>query len=293
MTVREIRQKIYVVKEERIHPTPISPLASLPLIYDNQENISPLWYRKKGEGEGHVKQIFRRNLVSEKTHKLHSPFIFYTQINPPNNPLRMRLDHLLRHSTKQKKTTMSFFSPTHAHAPSSAPRRRRRRPRARARRRCRRPPNITCTGCDVFSIPNWRGGPFSIQSPIALWRHQNGMWGGWVFSIQSAKVTPLTTVVHRVVPGPVPTYKIREWDDTPVDGTFYDADLQKVHMSDVFRIKKVLKRQKDRLLVKWKGWPDKYNSWIARGDVTSLRPPKTKKEARPPKNNKETRRRRD
>ena len=103
-------------------------------------------------------------------------------------------------------------------------------------------------------------------------------------------------VVHRVVPGPVPTYKIREWDDTPVDGTFYDADLQKVHVSDVFRIEKVLKRQKDRLLVKWKGWPDKYNSWIARGDVTSLRPPKTKKEARPPKNNKETRppqRRRD
>ena len=100
-------------------------------------------------------------------------------------------------------------------------------------------------------------------------------------------------VVHRVVPGPVPTYKIREWDDTPVQDTFYEADLQKVHVSDVFRIEKVLKRQKDRWLVKWKGWPDKYNSWIARGDVTSLRPPQT----RPPKKNKETsptkRRRRD
>ena len=86
-------------------------------------------------------------------------------------------------------------------------------------------------------------------------------------------------VVHRVVPGPVPTYKIREWDDTPVDGTFYDADFQKVHVSDqaLFRIEKVLKRQKGRLLVKWKGWPDKYNSWIARGDVTSLRPLKTTK----------------
>ena len=88
-------------------------------------------------------------------------------------------------------------------------------------------------------------------------------------------------VVHRVVPGPVPTYKIREWDDTPVQGTFYDANLQKVHVSDVFRIEKVLKRQKDRWLVKWKGWPDKYNSWIARGDVTSLRPPKKTKETRP------------
>ena len=48
-------------------------------------------------------------------------------------------------------------------------------------------------------------------------------------------------VVHRVVPGPVTTYKIREWDDTPVQGTFYAEDLQKVHVSDVFRIEKVLK----------------------------------------------------
>ena len=99
-------------------------------------------------------------------------------------------------------------------------------------------------------------------------------------------------VVHRVVPGPVPTYKIREWDDTPVQGTFYEEDLQKVHVSDVFRIEKVLKRQKDRWLVKWKGWPDKYNSWIASQDVTSLRPPKRKKtQETPPKRPK--RRRRD
>ena len=83
-------------------------------------------------------------------------------------------------------------------------------------------------------------------------------------------------VVHRVVPGPVPTYKIHEWDDTPIKGTFYEEDLQKVHVSDVFRIEKVLKREKDRWLVKWKGWPDKYNSWIASQDVTSL--PSTQEE---------------
>ena len=89
-------------------------------------------------------------------------------------------------------------------------------------------------------------------------------------------------VVHRVIPGPVPTYKIHEWDDTPVQGTFYEEDLQKVHVSEVFRIEKVLKRQKDRWLVKWKGWPDKYNSWIRSQDVTSLQPPQRKK-TRPPK----------
>ena len=86
-------------------------------------------------------------------------------------------------------------------------------------------------------------------------------------------------VVHRVTPGPVPTYKIREWDDTPVQGTFYDADLQKVHVSNqaLFRIEKVLKRQKGQVLVKWKGWPDKCNSWIASQDVTPLQKKKKKK----------------
>jgi len=70
-----------------------------------------------------------------------------------------------------------------------------------------------------------------------------------------------------VNPGALPTYKIREWDDTPVQGTFYEQDLQKVHLSDIFRVEKVLKRQKDRLLVKWKGWLEKYNTWISSRDV--------------------------
>jgi len=66
---------------------------------------------------------------------------------------------------------------------------------------------------------------------------------------------------------PFPAYKITEWDGTPVDGTFYEEDLQKVTTDDVFRVEKVLKRRKNQLFVKWKGWPDKYNSWINTEDV--------------------------
>ena len=51
-------------------------------------------------------------------------------------------------------------------------------------------------------------------------------------------------IVSNVVPGVVYTYKVKEMDDTPVRGTFYEQDLQKVQIPDdaLYRIEKVLKR---------------------------------------------------
>ena len=79
-------------------------------------------------------------------------------------------------------------------------------------------------------------------------------------------------LVRRVIRGVVPIYKISAWDETPVEGTFYEQDLQKVHVSSdaLFRIENVRKRKKGQLLVKWKGWPDKYNSWILNSEVKKL-----------------------
>ena len=79
-------------------------------------------------------------------------------------------------------------------------------------------------------------------------------------------------IVSRVVPGSVVTYKIKEMDDTPLEGTFYSQDLEKVTVSDddLYRVEKVLKRKGNKLLVRWKGWPDKYDSWIDKKDVKKL-----------------------
>lgn len=71
-------------------------------------------------------------------------------------------------------------------------------------------------------------------------------------------------VVRQVNKGTIPNYKIEEWDGTPLEGTFYEQDLQKVTVTDdnIFRIEKIVKRKGNKVLVNWKGWPVKYNSWI-------------------------------
>ena len=57
--------------------------------------------------------------------------------------------------------------------------------------------------------------------------------------------------MSNVVPGVVYTYKVKEMNDTPVRGTFYEQDLQKVQISDdaLYRIEKVFKRQGNKVLV--------------------------------------------
>ena len=60
-----------------------------------------------------------------------------------------------------------------------------------------------------------------------------------------------------------------EWDGTKVEGTFYSQDLQKVTVEDddLFRINKIVKRKGDKVLVRWKGWPDKYDTWLNKSAV--------------------------
>ena len=78
-------------------------------------------------------------------------------------------------------------------------------------------------------------------------------------------------VIVKVRRHPLPTYKLQEWDGTPIKGTFYNEDVQKVEVTDVFRVEKVLKRRPGQVLVRWKGWPAKYDSWIDAKTSTTRR----------------------
>ena len=69
-------------------------------------------------------------------------------------------------------------------------------------------------------------------------------------------------------------YELKDLMDELIDGYFYEQELQRVPKnvdSAVFRVEKVIRnrqRQGQReILVKWMGWPTKFNSWVKQADV--------------------------
>jgi hypothetical protein len=65
------------------------------------------------------------------------------------------------------------------------------------------------------------------------------------------------------------TYKIKDLNGEEIKGTFYEQEMQK-STQETFRIEKVLKTKGNKLLVKWMGYSDDFNSWIDKKDVQSI-----------------------
>ena len=76
-------------------------------------------------------------------------------------------------------------------------------------------------------------------------------------------------VIDQILPTQPTTYEIRDLADKPIVGSFYEQQLQKTTQT-TFRIEKVLRKRKGQALVKWKGYPDKFNSWAPLKDLERL-----------------------
>lgn len=63
------------------------------------------------------------------------------------------------------------------------------------------------------------------------------------------------------------TYRVKDWHDEPVMGTFYEQQLVKYDKQDKeYEIEEVIKTRtkngKKQYFVKWKGYGDEFNSWV-------------------------------
>ena len=76
------------------------------------------------------------------------------------------------------------------------------------------------------------------------------------------------TIVEVKRTSPV-TYRIADLNGEEITGTFYEPELQKTNQK-LFRKEKVIKRGKKKSLVKWKGYPDDFNSWVDNTDIVNI-----------------------
>ena len=81
--------------------------------------------------------------------------------------------------------------------------------------------------------------------------------------------------VSQQIPRHPPVYKLKDYDQEELSGTFYNEELQKViKEDDVYEVEKILKSRgkgKNReVFVKWLGYPAKFNSWIPASEVKDI-----------------------
>ena len=81
--------------------------------------------------------------------------------------------------------------------------------------------------------------------------------------------------VSQQIPRDPPVYKLKDYGQEELSGTFYNEELQKViKEDDVYEVEKILKSRgkgkNKEVLVKWLGYPAKFNSWIPASEVKDI-----------------------
>jgi len=77
-------------------------------------------------------------------------------------------------------------------------------------------------------------------------------WTGEIFKIDKVLQT-----------SPI-TYLLKDYNNGDITGAFYEEELQRVKYPDIYLIEKILKRQGNRMYVKWLGFDSSHNSWISK-----------------------------
>ena len=67
------------------------------------------------------------------------------------------------------------------------------------------------------------------------------------------------------------TYKLKDLLGEEIKGAFYEQEMMKA-TQEIFRIEKVIRKSKGKALVKWSGYPEKFNSWVDESELREVNP---------------------
>ena len=75
--------------------------------------------------------------------------------------------------------------------------------------------------------------------------------------------------IHSIHKSNVIIYKIKDMNNEIIKGIFYERELSKTkNTTGEYVIEKILKTNKNKLYVKWRGYSNNFNSWIDKNSVT-------------------------
>ena len=75
--------------------------------------------------------------------------------------------------------------------------------------------------------------------------------------------------IYKINKSNVITYQLKDMNNEIIKGQFYEKELQLTkNTTGEYIIEKILKTNKDKIYVKWKGYDNSFNSWINKNTVT-------------------------
>ena len=87
-------------------------------------------------------------------------------------------------------------------------------------------------------------------------------------ALSNIKWTEELFKIYSINRSNVITYKIKDLDDNIIEGIFYEKELQKSkNTSGVHIIEKIIRRNKNKYLVKWRNYSNDFNSWIDKDNI--------------------------
>ena len=109
-----------------------------------------------------------------------------------------------------------------------------------------------------IDVKNEKDPKFKLNDHVRFSKYKNALakgykqnWSDEIFIIKKIKILYLV---------------ISDLNGEEIIGSFYEKELQKTNQKE-FRIEKVIKKNGDKLYVKWKGYDNRFISWIDKKDL--------------------------
>lgn len=63
------------------------------------------------------------------------------------------------------------------------------------------------------------------------------------------------------------TYKVKDYKDNVIQGSFYEHELKRAKLTDIYLVEKVLRKKGNKVFIKWLGFDGAHNTWIDKNEL--------------------------